>query len=131
MKNCAGELSMVFLQPVGLKSDKTKMADTQLAGLAADFGMTDIKSVREGEHQAGYLTRNNTTPEPETKEPRPGDAAIWGQQGPFNMNSILAGSAFQSVRGEQVGMKPRDAGLTEGPKPSSYIADHENLKLQP
>ena len=68
MKICKGEISKVFLQPVGLKSDKTKATDKNLSNLALDFGMTDIKSTREGEHQSGYLTRNNKTNEREFQE---------------------------------------------------------------
>jgi hypothetical protein len=48
MKLCKGELSKVFLKPVGLKSDKTKATDKNLKNLALDFGMTDIKSTRAG-----------------------------------------------------------------------------------
>ncbi len=38
MKLCKGEISRVFLQPVSLKSDKTKATDKNLEGLAQDFG---------------------------------------------------------------------------------------------
>jgi hypothetical protein len=41
------------------KTGRTKRNDNNLKQLAADFGMTDIKSVKEGESQQGYLTRNN------------------------------------------------------------------------
>ena len=69
-------------------------------------------------------------PQQEVREPRPGDAAIWG--GGFknlNMKNILSGRAVQSVRGEQVGINPREAGNLTGPKAASYIADHENLSV--
>jgi hypothetical protein len=59
MKNCKGELSVVFLKPVGLKSDKTKRTDKTVKQLAIDYDMTDIKTTREGEHQTGYLKRHN------------------------------------------------------------------------
>ena len=59
IKGCHGAVSVVFLQPVSLKSDRTKKADKTLKGLAQDFGMTDIKSTKEGEHQTGYIKRNN------------------------------------------------------------------------
>ena len=68
MKQCSEEVAFVFLQPVGLRSDKTKHNDKTLKQLAMDFDMTDIKSVREGESQSGYLTRNNTTPKEEPRE---------------------------------------------------------------
>jgi len=59
MKNCKGELSVVFLKPVGLKSDKTKKTDKTVKQLAIDYDMTDIKSTKEGEYQTGYMKRNN------------------------------------------------------------------------
>ena len=59
MKACKGEISQVFLKPVSLKSAKTKATDKNLDNLALDFGMTDIKKTHEGEHQTGYLKRNN------------------------------------------------------------------------
>jgi len=130
IKFCTAELNMVFLKPVALKSDKTKQADRNLRGLAQDFQMSDIKSTREGDTQAGYHHHN--VPEPEVKEARPGDAAIWG--GNFqniNMQAALAGKVAQSVRGEAVGVNPKDTGNLTGPKAASYIADHENLAIAP
>jgi len=130
IKFCTAELNMVFLKPVALKSDKTKQADRNLRGLAQDFQMSDIKSTREGDTQAGYHHHN--VPEPEVKEARPGDAAIWG--GGFqniNMQAALAGKVAQSVRGEAVGVNPKDTGNLTGPKAASYIADHENLAINP
>jgi hypothetical protein len=131
MKHCEGELSVVFLQPVGLKSDRTKTADESLQKLAADYKMSDIRSTREGEHQTGYIARNNTTPPVEEEKYSPGKAAIWGQQGPFEMNRILKGGAFKSIKGESVGILPKEAGTFTGPTPSSILHDHENLKIQP
>jgi len=131
IKFCTAELNMVFLKPVALKSDKTKQADRQLKGLAQDFQMSDIKSTRSGDTQAGYH-HHQVPDEPEVKEARPGDAAIWG--GNFqniNMQAALAGKVAQSVRGESVGVNPKDAGNLTGPKAASYIADHENLALTP
>jgi len=131
IKFCTAELNMVFLKPVALKSDKTKQADRQLKGLAQDFQMSDIKSTRSGDNQAGYH-KHQIPEEPEVKEARPGDAAIWG--GNFqniNMQAALAGKVAQSVRGESVGVNPKDTGNLTGPKAASYIADHENLALTP
>ena len=138
-KPCTGEISVVFLKPVGLKSDKTKKSDKTLENLALDFGMTDIKSTREGEHQAGYLKRNNQLSDKQyaeataamqgqQKQARPGDAAIWGNGGNISMKSVLGGQ-FKSVNGESVGINPRAAGNLQGPAPASYIADHENLTV--
>lgn len=137
MKFCKGELSKVFLKPVGIKSDKTKSTDKNLKNLALDFGMTDIKSTREGEHQSGYLTRNNQTNEREfqeaaaalqQKESRPGDSVIWGGGAGINMQSVLKGQ-FKPVRDETVGVNPKATGNLTGPRAASYVADHENLKI--
>lgn len=140
MKICKGEISKVFLQPVSLKSEKTKATDKNLNNLALDFGMTDIKSTREGEHQTGYLKRNNKLTDKEFAEAgeamaaqqqqqaRPGDAVIWGGGGSISMNSVLGGQ-FKSVAGEQVGIHPKQAGNLTGPRAASYIPDQDNLQV--
>jgi hypothetical protein len=131
MKNCKGELSKVFLKPVGTRSDKTKKTDKTLDNLALDFGMTDIKSTREGEHQSGYFTRNNGTPAAEQPpQPRPGDAAIWGGDKRFSMNSLLAGNAVRPIKDEAVSFNPKAAGNLTGPKAGVIINDHENLQVK-
>ena len=139
IKHCAGEVSRVFLQPVGIKSDRTKKADATLRGLAEDFGMTDIKSTREGEHQSGYMTRNNIqTPKEreeemaaaQAREPRPGDSALWGGAGGISMQSVMSGQ-IKPVRDEAVSVVPNSVANFTQPKPASYIADHENLKIAP
>jgi len=126
MKHCKSEISVVHLKPVGTRSDKTKKADKTIKNLSLDFGMTDIKSTKEGEHQTGYITRNND--KPEDKGPRPGDAAIWGGGGNISMKSVMGGQ-FKSVNGESVGILPRDTGNLTGPRPASYVNDHENLQV--
>jgi len=108
MKDCHEEVMVVFLQAPALMGAKTKAADKNLKQLAIEFGMSNIKSTREGEHQEGFLTKKNKftekeyeqaekyatrkkgvdkdklkrqapTPIPEgPKEARPGDAALWG-----------------------------------------------------
>ena len=140
MKICKGEISKVFLQPVSLKSEKTKATDKNLEGLARDFDMTDIKSTREGEHQTGYLKRNNKLTDKEFAEAgeamaaqqqqqsRPGDSVIWGGGGSISMNSVLGGQ-FKSVAGEQVGIHPKQAGNLTGPRAASYIPDQDNLQV--
>lgn len=127
MKQCDEEVAIVHLQPVGLKSDKTKHNDKTINQLAIDFNMTDIKSVREGESQTGYLTRNNA---PAPKEQRPGDAAIWGNAGSrWNVDSLVKGNGYRSINGEPVGVNPKDLGNLTAPRTASYIADHENLQI--
>lgn len=143
MKICKGEISKVFLQPVGLKSDKTKATDRNLEGLAQDFKMTDIKSTREGEHQTGYLKRNNQLTDKQFEEAgeamqamaqqqqpesRPGDSVIWGGGGSISMNSVLGGQ-FKSVAGEQVSIHPKQTGNLTGPRAASYIPDQDNLQI--
>lgn len=138
MKHCKGEISKVFLKPVGMKSDKTKSTDKNLKNLALDFDMTDIKSTKEGEHQTGYMKRKNKLSDKQFEEataamqqsqPRPGDSVIWGGGGSINMKSVLGGQ-FKSVAGESVGINPKSAGDLRGPAPASYIADHENLQVK-
>lgn len=129
MKKCDEEVSIVHLQPVGMKSDKTKHNDKTLNQLAIDFNMTDIKSTREGESQTGYLTRNNKE---KPKEERPGDAAIWGNAGGrWNLDSLVKGNGYRSINGEPVGVNPKDLGNLTAPRTASYIADHDNLQINP
>ena len=140
MKDCAEEVAIVYLQPVGLVSDNTKKNDKNIKQLAMDFDMTNIKSTREGENQAGYFTRKNKTSkkqlekeareaEQRPREPRPGDAAIWGGDSRYSMGNLLKGGAVRSVMGESVGMNPKDAGNLTGPKISSFMKDHQNLQI--
>jgi hypothetical protein len=139
MKNCKGELSVVFLKPVGLKSDKTKKTDRTVQQLAIDYDMTDIKTTREGEYQTGYMKRNNKLSDKQfeqateamqaqQKEARPGDAAIWGGGGNINMKSVMGGQ-FKSVNGESVGINPKAAGNLAGPRAASYLPDPDNLQV--
>lgn len=124
---CVDNIFRVYLKAPAFKSDRTKNTDKTLTKLASDFKMTDIKSTREGDSQAGYYTRNN---QPTPQEPRPGDNAIWGggMKG-LTMNSIISGQAVRPVRDEQVGVRPSDVGNLTGPKTASYIPDHENLSI--
>lgn len=138
IKGCQGAVSVVFLQPVSIKSDRTKKADKTLKGLAQDFGMTDIKSTKEGEHQSGYIKRNNKQSEKQrqleleaasAREPRPGDSAIWGGAGGMSLQSVMGGQ-FKPIRDESVSVVPKSVGNLTGPKAASYIADHENLSIK-
>ena len=129
MKGCAAEVMLVFLQAPALMSQRTKKNDKTVKQLAMDFDMSNIKSTREGENQAGFFTRKNKT-STKQREARPGDSAIWGGKGGMNMGSILGGNQFRSVAGESVGFNPKSAGNLTGPKAASYIADHENLTVK-
>jgi len=114
-------VQMVFLQAVGMKSDSTKHADTTLRELAKDYGMSDIKSSREGDHQQHALLGNKQASQPQNPF-----AVQWGnpkQLGNYNLNSI---------RGETVGglSAVKESGIAlRKPTPSVVIRDHENLKL--
>jgi hypothetical protein len=158
MKGCNEEVLQVFLQAPSIISAKTKFTDKSTKQLAMEFGMSDIKTTREGEHQEGFLTKKNKftekeyadaekfatrkkgvdkdklKPVPQTpQEARPGDSAFWGGgfQG-MNMQSVLAGRFGQPVNGEQVGLTPAQAGINSGPKidPSSTLRDPENLTIK-
>jgi len=140
MKNCNGELSVVHLKPVGTKSSKTKSTDQNLKNLSLDFGMNDIKSTKEGEHQEGYLKRNNKLTDKEfaqageamaatTQQKNKHNGVIWGGGGNISMKSVMGGQ-FKSVNGESVGINPKQAGNLTGPKAASYIGDHENLQVK-
>ena len=133
MKFCKGEISVVHLKPIGIKSDKTKSTDKRVKQLGMDFGMTDIKTAKENEHQSGYLKRNNKLSDKQYKEatdaqeeiqarqPRPGDNVIWGGGGNISMKSVMGGQ-FKSVNGESVGINPKAAGDLRGPAPARGCA---------
>lgn len=148
MKGCNAELSVVFLQPVGVVSANTKKTDKNVKQLALEFDMTDIKSTKEGEHQTGYLKRknklsdkefaqateameaNNKRMAEEKKEPRPGDSVMWGNGGNINLKSVMGGQ-FKAVRDESVSILPRDIGQFTPPKAGAgTMVDHEGLKVQ-
>jgi len=107
---------------------RSKRNDTNLKQLAKDFNMTNIKSVKEGEAQDGYLTRNNAPVPQQPPEQAPGSGVIWGDAGKYNMSGMLNGM-IKPVAGEQVGFSPKDANITRGPMAASFTADHDNLKL--
>jgi len=141
MKNCDEEVFVVFLQAPGLISDATKSNDKNIKQLSIDFGMTNVKSTREGENQAGFFTRNNKTSKSQLekeareaaerpREARPGDAAIWGGDGRYNMKNVMSGRAVRPVADEAVSFNPKAAGNLTGPKAASYIPDHENLTIK-
>jgi hypothetical protein len=140
MKFCKGEISVVHLKPISIKSEKTKSTDKRAKQLGIDFAMTDIKTAGENEHQTGYLKRNNTLTDKQyeeatqaqeamqPKQSRPGDAVIWGGGGSISMKSVMGGQ-FKSVNGESVGINPKAAGDLRGPAPASYMADPDNLQV--
>ena len=119
-KGCDGEAVVkVFLQAVGTRSDSTRHADSTLQGLAKEYGMSDIKSVREGEAQParfGQQQRQQQNPY----------AVQWGdpkQIAGYNTAPI----ADESVNGLQLA---RDTGRLSSLKPAVVQHDHENLSIQ-
>lgn len=111
------DVQVVFLQPVGMMSDRTKGSDKTVKQLAMDFNMSDVKSVREGEAQPPRFAN---------KQPDNPFAPRWGSPGD------LSGFNLSSVRGESVsGLNAVKQGANlSGPKIGSYIADHQNLQIK-
>lgn len=114
---CTDGISQVFLTPVAMKSSKTKHNDKTLKQLAMDFNMTDIKSTREGEAQPPRFAK---------QQPDNPFAVRWGNPGSIGNYNV------RSVAGENVNglaaVKESGVQLTK-PRTASYIADHQNLKL--
>jgi hypothetical protein len=129
--NCEANVMRVHLRAPGVKSERSKRADKTAKQLAMDYKMTDIKTAREGENQAGYYTRNNEKPVEQPREARPGDVVKWGGLGNMNMSSIMRGGMFKPVINEPIGINIKEGGNLTGPKIKSYTADHENLKIKP
>jgi hypothetical protein len=48
------------------------------------------------------------------------------------MGNVLSGRAVQSIKGESVGIRPSEAGITRGPTsdPKATFRDHENLSIK-
>lgn len=117
-KGCDGEAIMVaFLQPVGLRSDTTKHSDSTMRGLAQDFGMSDIKSVREGEAQPARFQQQPQNPY----------AVQWGD--PKGISSYdTRPIADESVNGLQLA---QSTGRIRPLAPSIVQRDHENLSITP
>ena len=146
MKFCKGELSVIFLKPVGMKSEKTKSNDRNLKQLALEFDMTDIKSTKAGEHQEGYLKRKNKLSNKEFEQA--GEAmnhnnkmqeeqlikqrlsgVNWGNGGNINLKSVMGGQ-FKPVADESVSVLPKSVGQFVPPKPGAGTqVDHEGLKI--
>ena len=147
IKFCAGDLSVVFLQPVAIKSAKTKATDDNIKQLAIDFDMTNIKSTKEGQHQEGYLKRKNKLSDKEFDQAGEAMAhnqkmeeeqlvnqrlsgAMWGNGGNISLKSVMGGQ-FKPVKDESVSIMPKDIGQFTQPKAGpGTMNDHEGLKVQ-
>jgi hypothetical protein len=117
-KGCDGEaVVQVFLQAVGLRSDSTKHADSTLKGLASEYGMSDIQSVREGEAQPARFGQQK-------------------QQNPYAVQwaspSAISGYNTAPIRDESTnGLQlARETGKIDQLRPSIVQHDHENLSIQ-
>jgi len=146
IKFCTGDLSVIFLQPVAIKSEKTKRNDKNLKQLALEFDMTDIKSTRAGEHQDGYLKRKNKLSDKEFAQAGEAMAhnqkmqdeqlvqqrlsgAMWGNGGNINFKSVMGGQ-FRPVADESVSVLPKSVGQFVPPRPGAGTqVDHEGLKI--
>lgn len=106
---------VAFLQPVGLRSDSTRHSDSTMRGLAQDFGMSDIKSVREGEAQ----------PPRYSQQPQNPYAVKWGNP------SQISGYDTRPIADESVnGLQLAQAtGRIKPLAPSIVQRDHENLSI--
>ena len=113
------------------RTGRSKRNDNNLKQLAVDFGMTDIKSVKEGEAQPGYLTRNNakiSKQEEEAAIAAKMNGVIWGGDNRFSMQNMLSGAAVRSAMGEPVGFNPKDANLPQK-LPTVVHANDPTLKI--
>jgi len=147
MKFCKGELSVIFLKPVGMKSEKTKSNDRNLKQLALEFDMTDIKSTKAGEHQTGYMKRKNKLSDKEFAQAGEAMAqnqkmqeeqivqqrlsgAMWGNGGNISLGSVMKGQ-FKPVKDETVSMLPSQvANFSKPVAGQGTLVDHENLQVK-
>jgi hypothetical protein len=114
---CTGDelIMRVFLTPVGTQSDATRHNDSTLKSLAGEYGMTDIKSVREGEAQPGRF-----------QQPQNPYAVKWGSP------SEIGNYNTASIRGESVNglQSAKETGRINPLMPASVIKDHQNLQIE-
>lgn len=91
---------------------QTKNIDRTARQLASDYGMTNIKSTREGEAQKGG-------------DPPPGSGVIWGQTagGRMNLEAALKGQLARPINGEGVGIRRGEMGPLPGPAASKATVD--------
>mgnify|MGYP006272193879 CR=1 FL=1 len=141
--HCDAIPKQVFIKPFSIKSERTKSADRSLKGLAQDFKMTNIKSTREGEHQTGYLKRNNAPLSKQEQEfhaqhSKGKEAAeggvMWGGNQNINMSQALSGALAKPV-GPSIGREAESVGFAPprnltGPRADVIRNDHEGLTLK-
>lgn len=134
-EHCDREVFSVILKAPTMRDSvvagRSKRNDSNIKQLAKDFGMTNIKSTKEGEAQDGYLTRNNAEKSAQEKDfevQQKMNGVIWGGDQRYSMQNMLAGGAVRSAMGEAVGFNPKDANL---PKtlPTVVHANDPTLKI--
>lgn len=134
-EHCDREVYSVILKAPTMRDSvvagRSKRNDSNIKQLAKDFGMTNIKSTKEGEAQDGYLTRNNAEKSAQEKDfevQQKMNGVIWGGDQRYSMQNMLAGGAVRSAMGEAVGFNPKDANL---PKtlPTVVHANDPTLKI--
>lgn len=115
---CTGDelIMRVFLTPVGMKSDATKHNDSTIQSLASEYGMSDIKSTREGEAQPARFQQRKEDPY----------AIKWGAP------SSIGQYDTASIRGESVNglQSAKDSGSLRPLAPASITKDHQNLQIE-
>lgn len=89
---------------------QTKNIDRTARQLAADYGMTNIKSTREGEAQKGG-------------DPSPGSGVLWGSAGNMNLASAIKGQLARPIHGEPVGINRPNMGILPGPAVAKVTPD--------
>ena len=152
MKGCHEEVMVVFLQAPNLVSAKTRFTDKSTKQLAIEFGMSDIKSTREGEHQEGFLAKKNKFTEKEyadaekfatrkkgvnkdrikptapqapqegPREARPGDSAVWG--------GGMQGMNMQSILAGRFS-QPVGPSLGKEAEPTNFAPSQAGIKTGP
>lgn len=91
---------------------QTKNIDKTARQLAADYGMTNIKSTREGEAQKGG-------------DPPPGSGVLWGAApgGRMSLDAAIKGQLARPIHGERVGINRSQMGILPGPAVSKVTPD--------
>ena len=87
-----------------------------MRGLAQDYGMSDIKSVREGEAQPARYNQAPSNPY----------AVQWGNPSQISQYNT-APIAGESTNGLQLG---KETGKLGALRPSVVTRDHENLSIE-
>lgn len=85
-EGCLEEVTRLFLKPVGNVSQRTKGIDSTLRATAESFGMTNLRSAREGENQLGYLPKQ--IPLVADNVPKMPDNVKWGSHGNKSVQSV-------------------------------------------